>query len=93
MLRDRERKLISERTKAALAERKAEGLRLGRPTTTPEEIRHGIAELRESGLSWAKVAEAAEANGWNRPSTGTPYGRSGCQKIYASVLLDREANE
>ena len=90
-LATRERKLIGERTKAALAAKKARGHRLGRPVTTPDEIRNRIAELRDSGLSWAKVAAQAEAEGLNRPTTGKPYGRSGCQKVYASIVLDREA--
>lgn len=89
-LATRERKLIGERTSAALQAKKAQGARLGRPVTTPDEIRLRIAELRDSGLSWAKVAVQAESEGLNRPSTGKPYGRSGCQKIYASVMLDRE---
>ena len=88
-----ERNLARERTSAALQAKKAQGHRLGRPVTTPNETRHRIAELRDSGLSWAKVAGQAEAEGLNRPSTGKPYGRSGCQKVYASVLLDREAKE
>ena len=88
-----ERNLARERTSAALQAKKAHGARLGRPVTTPEVIRSRIAELRDSGLSWAKVAAQVEAEGLRRPSTGTPYGRSGCQKIYASVLLDREASE
>lgn len=90
-LATRERKLIGERTKAALQVKKANGARLGRPVSTPEATRSRIAELRDSGLSWAKVAAAASEEGVNRPTSGKPYGRSGCQKIYASVLLDREA--
>ena len=64
-----------------------------RDRTTPDEIRERVAELRDSGLSWAKVAAALETEGMNRPSSGKPYGRSGCQKLYASVVLDREAQE
>ena len=86
-----ERNLARERTSAALQAKKARGARLGRPVTTPQEIRSRIAELRDSGLSWAKVAAQVEAEGLNRPSTGKPYGRSGCQKIYSSIVLDREA--
>ena len=88
-----ERNLARERTSAALQAKKAQGARLGRPVTTPDEIRLRIAELRDSGLSWARVAAQAEAEGLNRPKTGKPYGRSGCQKIYASVVLDRAAAE
>ena len=86
-----EREVIGERTSAALQVKKAEGARLGRKVTTPDEIRQRIAELRDSGLSWANVARQAAAEGLNRPSSGKPYGRSGCQKVYASVMLDREA--
>jgi len=83
---------IRRRTREGMRAAAAKGVRLGRPATTPEDTRNRIAELRDSGLSWAKVAAQAEAEGLNRPTTGTPYGRSGCQKIYASIVLDREAN-
>lgn len=86
-----ERKVIGQRTSDVLRALKADGVRLGAPVVTPEATRERIAELRDSDLSWAKVAAQAESEGHNRPSTGNPYGRSGCQKIYASVVLDRQA--
>jgi DNA invertase Pin-like site-specific DNA recombinase len=51
-----ERTLISERTKLGLAKARRRGRRLGRPRKarpTPEEI----AELRDAGLSWRKLAK------------------------------------
>ena len=83
---------IRRRTREGMKAAAAKGVRLGRPVTTPDEIRERVAELRDSGLSWAKVAAALEAEGMNRPSSGKPYGRSGCQKLYASVVLDRDAD-
>ena len=78
------------RTREGMAAAAAKGVRLGRPVTTPAEIRQRLAELWDSGLSWARCAAALEAEGFNRPGSGKPYGRSGCQKLYASVLLDRQ---
>ncbi len=52
-----ERELISERTKAKLAQLRLEGVKLGRPTKhNNESLRAKAQELFESGLSWRKVA-------------------------------------
>lgn len=44
-----ERNLISERTKAALAAKKAQGVRLGRPNTISDEVKATIYSLRKEG--------------------------------------------
>ena len=51
-----ERRLIGERTKAALAVRKAQGVRLGRPRNLPTDVVSRIAESRSSGATWAAIA-------------------------------------
>lgn len=52
-----ERSLISERTKAKLAQLKADGVKLGRPVKINDEVLKTKAqELFSSGLSWRKVA-------------------------------------
>ena len=52
-----ERELISERTKAKLAQLKAEGVKLGRPMKIHDEALRARAEvLFRQGLSWRKVA-------------------------------------
>ena len=50
-----ERSLIVERVKAGLRNARAKGKALGRPRVFPDARR--IAELRQQGLSWAKIAE------------------------------------
>ncbi|APT10262.1 MULTISPECIES: recombinase family protein [Mycobacterium avium complex (MAC)] len=67
-----ERGLISDRTKAALAVRKAQGVRLGRPTTVPSSVVDRIAAERAAGATWAAIADGLNAD-------GTPTGQGGSQ--------------
>lgn len=53
-----ERGLISERTKAKLAQKKADGAKLGRPTkVTDDALKARAEELLNSGTSWRKTAK------------------------------------
>lgn len=85
-----ERRLIGERTKAALAAKKAQGHRLGRPVVTPARTRQLVAGLRREGLSLAKIAAQINTDG-HRTSTGTKWTRSGVQRLVNSLALDAEA--
>ncbi|GAA4290915.1 recombinase family protein [Mycobacterium paraffinicum] len=58
-----ERALISDRTKAALAVRKAQGVRLGRPSTLPREVVARIVEARVGGASLRAIAAELTAEG------------------------------
>jgi len=51
-----ERRLIGERTKAALAVRRAQGVRLGRPQTLTLELRKRILSMRQGGMTLASIA-------------------------------------
>jgi DNA invertase Pin-like site-specific DNA recombinase len=52
-----ERRLISQRTKEALAVKKASGVRLGRPPTMPESVVRRIQRQRARGDSLRKIAD------------------------------------
>jgi DNA invertase Pin-like site-specific DNA recombinase len=52
-----ERRLIGERTKAALAMKKAQGVKLGRPRTMPDEVVERIVAARRSGQTWKGIAD------------------------------------
>lgn len=52
-----ERMLVSVRTKNALAQRKAEGVKLGRPRTVPDMVVSRITRERRAGRSLRAIAE------------------------------------
>jgi DNA invertase Pin-like site-specific DNA recombinase len=56
-----ERRLIGERTKSALAEKRAEGVVLGRPRELPTAVRRRIAAERLEDRSFAAIAAALNA--------------------------------
>lgn len=58
-----ERRLIGERTKAALAQRRAEGVKLGRPRRLPAAVAARIADARVRGESYRSIADALTAEG------------------------------
>lgn len=56
-LAEMERNLISERTKAALAAKKAQGVRLGRPNVIPDSVKAQILQLRKEGKIIKEIAK------------------------------------
>lgn len=79
-----ERRLIGQRTKEALAIKKAQGVKLGRPAITPSDIEKRILDLRREGLALRTIADRLESEGI-RPTNGG-------KRFYAStlkVVLDR----
>jgi hypothetical protein len=58
-----ERKLIGERTKAALAVKRAQGTRLGRPPTLPVAVVNRILAARTEGQGWSAIARALNEEG------------------------------
>jgi DNA invertase Pin-like site-specific DNA recombinase len=85
-----ERRIIGERTKAALAAKRAQGYRLGRPVTIPPTVRERAKELRDSGASITAIAAALNADG-HTTGAGTPWKRSSVQKLLRSIGLDEAA--
>ena len=51
-----ERRRIGERTKDALAQRRAQGVHLGRPVTLPKQVAVRIVREHRRGASWSAIA-------------------------------------
>ncbi len=58
-----ERRLISQRTREALAVKKSQGVRLGRPQTMPKAVVKRIKRERAKGQSLAAIADGLNADG------------------------------
>lgn len=81
-----ERELIGARTREGMAQRKLEGVKMGRPRALDAATVHRITDLRAEGLSMGKIADALNAD-------GVPTAHGGA-KWYASTIkrvLDSES--
>ncbi len=58
-----ERELIGKRTQEGMAQRRAEGVRIGRPRTLGDDVVRRIRERREAGVSMQGIADELNAAG------------------------------
>ncbi|WP_235511498.1 recombinase family protein [Agromyces sp. Root81] len=58
-----EREVIGERTSAALAVRKAEGIQLGKPSQISADVQAAILQHHRAGLSYSAIARRLESEG------------------------------
>jgi DNA invertase Pin-like site-specific DNA recombinase len=58
-----ERRLIGQRTREALAVKRSQGIRLGRPRELSDTLRYRLARLRADGYSLAAIARRLNAEG------------------------------
>ena len=81
-----ERRLISQRTREALAVKRASGVRLGRPPTVPQTVVRRIKLQRARGDSLRKIAEDLN-------DSGVPTAQGGARWYAATVrgILARSA--
>jgi hypothetical protein len=73
-----ERRLISQRTKEALAAKKRSGVRLGRPRLLPDEVVDQIVDARRRGMTFAAISN-------DLTCAGIPTSQGG-QRWYASTV-------
>jgi DNA invertase Pin-like site-specific DNA recombinase len=75
-----ERRIISQRTKDALAQKQAAGVRLGAPTSIPQDVAAQIVEMREGGATLQAIADTL--NDLSIPTTtGNPWQPSTIQRV------------
>lgn len=79
-----ERDRISERTREALAIKRAQGVRLGRPSTLPPPTIARIITERDAGLSLRAIADGLTRDGIATAQGGRAWYASTVRKVLAS---------
>lgn len=77
-----ERNLVSERTRAALAVKRAQGVRLGRPSTLDREIVARIVSERDAGRTWQAIANGLMADEVETAQGGVRWYPASVRKVY-----------
>jgi DNA invertase Pin-like site-specific DNA recombinase len=76
-----ERRLIGERTRAALAEKRAQGVRLGRPPVLPAAVRERIVAERDEGATFDLIAARLTVDSIATARGGQRWKASSVRKI------------
>jgi DNA invertase Pin-like site-specific DNA recombinase len=76
-----ERRLIGERTKAGLAVKRSQGVKLGRERTIPDDVYRRILAMRDDGLSFRTIAAQFNVEGVPAGQGGQWYGSTVQQAI------------
>lgn len=76
-----ERRLIGQRTREALAVKRGQGVRLGRPPAIKPEIANRIRQARASGATLREIAERLNRDGVPTPRGGTQWRPSSFGRI------------
>lgn len=87
-----ERRLISDRTSAALQAKKAQGHRLGRPRTLDDAVLARVARERSEGRSLRAIADSLNHDGVPTAQGGRSWHASTVASALRSLQLDSEAS-
>jgi DNA invertase Pin-like site-specific DNA recombinase len=85
-----ERRLIGQRTKAALAQRKAQGVRLGRPRSLDASTVTRVVTERASGKTLQAIATGLNLEGVATAQGGAKWYPSTVSAVLRSAALDLE---
>lgn len=82
-----ERRMIGARTKDALAAKRAEGVRLGRPSSLPEDVVERIvADRIDRGLGWSAIGRALDADEVPTAQGGARWYPATVRKVVSSEV-------
>jgi DNA invertase Pin-like site-specific DNA recombinase len=87
-----ERRLIGQRTKDALAAKREQGVRLGRPQTLPDGVVERIVAGRDAGLSFRAIAAQLVADGVPTARGGASWHASAVKAVCESQAAVRLAS-
>lgn len=83
-----ERRIIGQRTSAAMQQLKAQGIRLGRPRVMLESVRERIVSERQEGRTLAAIADGLNADKVPTARGGARWYPSTVKAVLDSVALD-----
>ena len=86
-----ERRIMSARTRDGLAQRRREGVRLGRPPALPAEVVARIAGDRAAGMTLAAIGEGLEAEGIPTAQGGARWYPATVRKVLAGQVAQHLA--
>ena len=88
-----ERRMIGQRTKDALAQKKAAGVRLGRPRSLPDEVVRRIERSRAEGLTLQAIADMLNTEGVGTAQGGSLWRPSSVRAVLTSTERDSKRSE
>jgi DNA invertase Pin-like site-specific DNA recombinase len=80
-----ERRLIGQRTKDALAVRRNQGVRLGRPTLLDPKVSKRIVDAHQAGGGWSEIARRLDADGVRTAQGGKHWYPASVRAVYLSA--------
>lgn len=80
-----ERRLISQRTKDALAVKRSQGMRLGRPPSTTATLERRVRRLRTKGHSLQAIADKLNRGGVPTPRGGLEWRPSTIHRVIRRI--------
>ncbi len=84
-----ERDLIGARTREGMAQRRREGVHVGRPRALPETVVRRIVLARERGVTLREIAEHLTTDGISTARGQSAWSISNVQGVLASVTAER----
>lgn len=87
-----ERRIIGQRTKDALAVKRAQGIRLGRPAQLPPPVAARIVADREAGRSWSEIGRTLDAQGIPTAQGGERWWPASVRDAYTRATREQAAS-
>ncbi|NRD08404.1 recombinase family protein [Rathayibacter agropyri] len=86
-----EREMIGERTKAALAVKRADGVQLGKPSTVPADVAALILSRKAQGVPLSGIARLLNAEGVPTPGGSARWSHVAVGRVVQRAALAEEA--